>query len=59
MKSPHTNSLAQTTWECKYHILFAQKFRRQEIYRKIKQDIGAILRTSKKKRSRNISGRSV
>ena len=38
------NSLAHTTWECKYHGVFAPKFRRQIIYRKIKADIGKILR---------------
>ena len=25
------NSLAHTKWECKYHIVFAPKYRRQEI----------------------------
>ncbi len=38
------NSLAHTTWECKYHIVFAPKYRRQIIYRKLKTDIGKILR---------------
>ena len=38
------NSLAQTTWECKYHIVFAPKFRRQVIYGRIRADIGKILR---------------
>jgi len=38
------NSLAHTTWECKYHIVFAAKFRRQVIYGKIRADIGKILR---------------
>ncbi|SEA43574.1 putative transposase [Eubacterium aggregans] len=38
------NSLAHTRWECKYHIVFAPKFRRQEIYGKLKADIGTILR---------------
>ena len=33
------NSLAHTTWECKYHIVFAPKYRRQIIYKKIKADI--------------------
>lgn len=37
-------TLAHTTWECKYHIVFAPKFRRQAIYGKIKVDIGKILR---------------
>ena len=44
MKSSYTDSLAHTTWECKYHIVFAPKFRRKEIYGKLKQEIGAILR---------------
>ena len=38
------NSLAHTRWNCKYHIIFAPKYRRQVIYGKIKQDIGQILR---------------
>ena len=38
------NSLAHTTWNCKYHIVFAPKYRRQVIYGKIKTDIGKILR---------------
>ena len=38
------NSLAHTQWECKYHIVFAPKYRRQVIYGKLKVDIGKILR---------------
>lgn len=38
------NSLAHSKWNCKYHIVFAPKYRRQEIYGKIYQDIGQILR---------------
>ena len=30
------NSLAHTRWECKYHIVFAPKYRRQVIYKDIK-----------------------
>ena len=30
-----TNSLAYTKWECKYHIVFAPKYRRQVIYKDI------------------------
>ena len=37
-------SLAHTTWNCKYHIVFAPKYRRQVIYGEIKADIGKILR---------------
>ena len=39
-----SNSLAHTTWDCKYHIVFAPKYRRQVIYGKYKASIGKILR---------------
>lgn len=38
------NSLAHTRWNCKYHIVFAPKFRRKAIYGEYKADIGKILR---------------
>ena len=38
------NSLAHTRWECKYHIVFAPKNRRQAIYGKMRADVGKILR---------------
>lgn len=38
------NTLSHTTWECKYHLIFAPKYRRQIIYGKIKTDVGKILR---------------
>ncbi len=38
------NRLAHTKWNCKYHIVFAPKYRRQEIYGMIKEDIGKMLR---------------
>ena len=39
-----TESLSHTKWNCKYHIVFAPKYRRQVIYGKIKADIGIMLR---------------
>ena len=44
MGNKDTNSLAHTTWECKYHIVFTPKYRRQAIYKDIKRDVGKILR---------------
>ena len=32
-------------WDCKYHIVFAPKYRRQVIYKDIKADVGQILGT--------------
>ena len=37
-------SLSHSKWRCKYHIVFAPKYRRQVIYKKLKADIGQILR---------------
>ena len=37
-------SLSHSKWRCKYHIVFAPKYRRQAIYGEIKRDIGRILR---------------
>ena len=37
-------SLSHSKWRCKYHLVFAPKYRRQAIYGKIKEDIGVILR---------------
>ena len=39
-----TNSLAHTKWMCKYHIVFAPKYRRKIIYNQYKESIGEILR---------------
>ena len=38
------SSLAHSKWNCKYHIVFAPKYRRMVIYNQIKTDIGRILR---------------
>ena len=38
-------SLSHSKWRCKYHIVFAPKYRRQIIYEQIKEDIGKILRS--------------
>jgi putative transposase len=40
MDRKDTESLAHTTWECKYHVVFAPKYRRQVIYKDIRKDIG-------------------
>ena len=37
-------SLAHTTWNCKYHIVFAPKYRRKVFYDEKRLEIGKILR---------------
>ena len=50
------NSLSHTKWECKYHIVFAPKFRRKVAYGQIKQDIANILSTLCKRSFKSSSG---
>ena len=38
------NSLSHTKWNCKYHIVFAPKYRRKEFYGTNRLEIEAILR---------------
>ncbi len=35
---------SHSTYRCQYHIVFAPKYRRKEIYGELKKEIGAILR---------------
>lgn len=44
MKEVDGSSLEHTSWRCQYHVVFAPKYRRMEVYGKIKEDIGIILR---------------
>ena len=48
------NSLSHTSWNCKYHIVFAPKYRRKVIYGKLYEDIGYILRTLCQRKKVNI-----
>lgn len=47
-------SLSHSKWRCKYHIVFVPKYRRQEIYGKLKTDIGKILRMLCERKGVNI-----
>lgn len=44
MKRDDISSLAHSKWNCKYHVVFAPKYRRMVIYNQIKMNIGKILR---------------
>ncbi len=44
MSNNDNKIISHTTWNCKYYIVFAPKYRRQVIYNKIKADVGKILR---------------
>ena len=38
------NSLSHTKWNCKYHIVFAPKYRRKVFYKEKREAVGKILR---------------
>ena len=38
------NSLSHTKWNCKYHIVFAPKYRRKVFYKEKRVEVGKILR---------------
>ena len=38
------NSLSHTKWNCKYHIVFAPKYRRKVFYEEKRLEVGKILR---------------
>ena len=44
-KKPNDDSsLSHTRWNCKYHVVFIPKYRRKEVYGKLRVDIGRIIR---------------
>ena len=47
-------SLSHSKWRCKYHIIFAPKYRRQIVYGQLKADIGKILRSLCERKGVNI-----
>lgn len=47
-------SLSHSKWRCKYHIVFAPKYRRQIVYGQLKADIGKILRSLCERKGVNI-----
>ena len=56
MGNKDTSSLAHTTYECKYHIVFTPKYRRQVIYGKIRADIentAAVMRVQRRGNNRS------
>ena len=41
---PEIHTLSHTSWNCKYHIVFAPKYRRKVFYEQKRLEIGEILR---------------
>ena len=50
----NSNSLSHTKWNCKYHIVFAPKYRRKVAYGKLKEDIRDIIKMLCQRKGVNI-----
>jgi len=37
-------SLNHTKWECKYHVVWIPKYRRKELYGKLRQELGSLFK---------------
>jgi len=47
-------SLAHTTWECKYHVVFIPKYRRKILYRELWRHLGAMFRELARRRESEV-----
>ncbi len=47
-------SLAHTTWECKYHVVFIPKYRRKALYRELRRHLGEMFRELARRRESEV-----
>ena len=47
-------SLSHTKWECKYHVVFIPKCRRQVLYRELRRHLGEVFRRLAKQKESQI-----
>jgi putative transposase len=49
-----TESLAHTKWECKYHVVWIPKYRRQALYAELRKYLGPVLRELARQRAAGV-----
>ena len=47
-------SLAHTSWECKYHVVFIPKYRRKTLYRELRSHLGETFRELARRRESEV-----
>ena len=47
-------SLSHTKWECKYHVVFIPKYRKQRIFGEIRRELGEVFRRLAEQRESRI-----
>ena len=40
-----SKSLSHTTWKCQYHIVFIPKYRKKQLYGRLREDVRDVLKT--------------
>jgi len=48
------NSLAHAKWECKYHLVWIPKYRKQKLYGDLRRELGPVLRELARQRESEI-----
>jgi len=51
-------SLNHTKWECKYHVVFIPKYRRQALYGQLRKELGEVFHDLAKQRESKIERKS-
>ena len=53
-----SQSLAHSVWECKYHVVWIPKYRRNKLFGEIRRELGPVLRDlAKRKESEILEGK--
>jgi putative transposase len=53
-----TNSLYQSKWECKYHVVWIPKYRKKKLFEELRKELWPVLRElAKHKESEILEGR--
>ena len=42
---PDSKTLSHTTWDCKYQVVFTPKYRRQALYKELRQYLGEVFQS--------------
>ena len=39
-----SKSISHTTWKCQYHIVFIPKYRKKQLYGRLKEDVREVIK---------------
>ena len=53
---PDSETLSHTTWDCKYHVVFIPKYRREVLYHQLRRHLGEVFRALAEQKACRIEG---